>query len=674
MDPGTNMLCLNKKGYLPVPPNAWYRVQNSCSLVTGPDPTDGFVTVPYSGQVVPYVEIGQRLAMLSKGNVLQYKKNSSNLTKQQRYAQIAKGQWTNRTKSWATQSTRGYTNPNTSSYIREGSTNVTSNGTPTTAPVTCPALDFLINNVLPFNIAGGFGPTKIPPPIPPKNPNTNDNVLPLVPVATPADTVIQDFGNLVCGSYQNLCTGEFLKPFKLENCHPTSDSDVPGQIQDLCWNDGTPTWYPRQRYVMNNSGDKWPVNAPLGNAIQIAAPTLFATLSSCDIITLSWQMNDFFTSFNIFQNGNYLNTVNGTTTSYQVTVTTSGTYSFYIKGYNGNTESHDSNTVSVTVVIEITTNGSITNYNPLSGNTTVTGYTYILFNNVGSFYFNTSCNISNFYYMIVGQGGNAQSGFTGSYYSIGGDGGGAGGIWNGVTSLSSGNYSITIPAVNNIDSATIQNASSSSLFNITATTGGFINRGAVNITINSSTTTLSPASSTDGSIGVGGQPSEVTQVSSGSGGPFTETPGSAGGAVYLGSNGSSGNYMYFLGDNILSNTLFGGGGGGGGRGDSPATGTPPTPPTGSPAYPATTGYNGGGGGGGGGVGLAGGTGVNGLTGNNNGGSGGNAFTNSSITSGYGGGGGGGGSITVGGTNATPRGPGGTGGPAMLMIYFTHLNK
>ena len=350
MNPGTNMFCLNNSGYLPIPPNDWYRVQQSCSLVTGPDQTDGFVTVPYSGQVVPYVELGERIAMLNKGNILQYKKNSSNLTKQQRFSQIAKGQWTNRTKTWATQSDRGYTNPNNAGYIREGATNVTLNGTPTTAPVTCPNLLFLINSVLPSSIRGGGGANKLPPPTPPKNPNINDNVIPLVPVASPAETVIQDFGNLVCGTYQNLCTGDILQPFKLENCHPTSDSDVPGTIKDLCWNDGTPTWYPRQKYVMNNSTNKWPINALLENAIQLAAPTLSA-ISFFNIVTLSWQIDNFYTSFNIFKDGNYLDKVDGSINNYIVKINISGTYSFYIKGYNGNTESNASNTVSVVIIV-----------------------------------------------------------------------------------------------------------------------------------------------------------------------------------------------------------------------------------------------------------------------------------------------------------------------------------
>ena len=50
-------------------------------------------------------------------------------------------------------------------------------------------------------------------------------------------------------------------------CSLTTASDVPGPIGVLCWNDGTPTWYPRQRYVMTNSNNKWPLNAKLVSAI-----------------------------------------------------------------------------------------------------------------------------------------------------------------------------------------------------------------------------------------------------------------------------------------------------------------------------------------------------------------------------------------------------------------------
>lgn len=343
-----SFFCLNRKGYLPRPPRVWSRVQNSCSLITGPEEGE-FVQVPYSTKVVPYAELGPYIAMLSKGNVLQYKKNSSNLTKQQIYSQIAKGQWTNRTKTWATQSDRGYTNPNNQSYIRVGATNVTLDGTPTFLPVTCPRFPIINNGVLPPIEGGGSQNNTLPPPVPP-DPNTGGgNVIPLVPVIPVEPIVIQDFGNLVCGTFENLCTGEIIQALKLDNCHPTTDSDVPGPIEELCWNDGNPTWYPRQRYVMSNSTDKWPVNAELGSAIQFDAPTLSVTMF-CNVVTLSWPFDPFYNSFIIFQNGSYLDIVSGLTISYQETIDTIGIYSFYIKGINGNIESNDSNTVSVSIV------------------------------------------------------------------------------------------------------------------------------------------------------------------------------------------------------------------------------------------------------------------------------------------------------------------------------------
>ena len=346
MEPGISFFCSNSKGYLPQPPRAWSRVQNSCSIITGPEEEE-FVQVPYSTKVVPYAELGTNIAMLRKGNVLQYKKNSSNLTKQQRYSLIAKGQWTNRTKTWATQSDRGYTNPNNQSYIRVGATNVTLDGAPTFLPVTCPRFPIINNGVLPAIAGGGTQNNVLPPPVLPL-PNAGGSVIPLVPVAPVEPIVIQDFGNLVCGTFENLCTGEIIQALKLDNCHPTTDSDVPGPIEELCWNDGNPTWYPRQRYVMTNSTDKWPVNAQLGSAVIFDAPTLSASVD-CNVVILSWNLDPFYTSFNIYQDGLIIATVNGFINTYNPIVYNAGTYSFYIKGVNGNTESQASNTVSVSI-------------------------------------------------------------------------------------------------------------------------------------------------------------------------------------------------------------------------------------------------------------------------------------------------------------------------------------
>jgi hypothetical protein len=240
--------------YLPQPPRAWSRVQNSCSLVTDADANNS--------------ALFNEKQMLEKGNILQYKKNSSNLTKVQRYSKIAKGQWVNRNTTWATQSMNGYTNPNTQSLKRGGNViNIAIDPItgliigPTTEPVTCQQQIIPINPMLPPNIdATGVEPL-IPPPI---EPTEGSDVTPaIIPEEQITPIIIQDGGSLVCSIQENECTGETKYSVSQTLCHPTTDSNVPGAIQELCWNDGMPTWYPRQRYVMTNSSNKWPINYKL---------------------------------------------------------------------------------------------------------------------------------------------------------------------------------------------------------------------------------------------------------------------------------------------------------------------------------------------------------------------------------------------------------------------------
>lgn len=73
------MSCLGPT-YNPRPPREWSRFSTPCTALTS--------------SITP--QNAYNLAMLAKGNVLQYKKNSSNITKNQRYSQIARGSWTNR--------------------------------------------------------------------------------------------------------------------------------------------------------------------------------------------------------------------------------------------------------------------------------------------------------------------------------------------------------------------------------------------------------------------------------------------------------------------------------------------------------------------------------------------------------------------------------------------------
>ena len=237
--------------YLPVPTREWSRVQNSCTYFTGSPPET--VKVPLIGTTIPFSALAYQVALINKGNVLQYKKNSSNLSKQQIYTQIAKGMWTNRNTTWATQSLT-YTNPNIQHLKRVGGVVIGDVNN------ICPSPPLENNNILP---PISYTPNNDNPLIPPratiKNPT---NIIHIVPIDTPMNNVaILDFGNLLCNTTENICTGETVTQPANSNWHPTTDSDVPGTIQELYWNASIQTWYPKQRLTMNNSTDKWPYNS-----------------------------------------------------------------------------------------------------------------------------------------------------------------------------------------------------------------------------------------------------------------------------------------------------------------------------------------------------------------------------------------------------------------------------
>ena len=263
--------------YNPKPPREWYRFENQCAYSDAPIQIQNCQA---------YL-----LDVLKKGNVLQYKKNSSNITKQQRYAQIAKGMWTNRTTTWATQ-TQSYTNPNTGSLKRVGYNNInTKNPTvllnltgrgqnetnnaaffllqDTYAALTCPTKNTNIYYSLPVNARSSGTIGEVPAPIippaykPPLKEYAIDVVLPPIYAVntTPETNVIPDGGTLVCNVSENICTGEIYSTTQNQQCYPTSDSDVPGPIINLCYNDGLPTYYPRVRRTYSAGGNKWPQGA-----------------------------------------------------------------------------------------------------------------------------------------------------------------------------------------------------------------------------------------------------------------------------------------------------------------------------------------------------------------------------------------------------------------------------
>jgi len=281
------MACFAFNGLPPNPPRVWSRVQGFC-------PDDSAESDSY----ITKQEQAELIAMLSKGNVLQYKKNSSNITKNQRYSQIAKGKWTNRNTSWASQSVTT-TIPNTQSLKRVNYKTIYLDGGASAngIPITCPEpIIPTIPRTLPTNpnrsstsmqltdsqlgitdaytnrcpiyvtptgppIPGTYGPFPILP-----NKPVDPIIIPVLPVINPPPTpippvVIPDGGTLICTISEDICTGQILSTSEeRSNCNPTSASDVPGPIVQLCYNDSLPTYYPRRRYVMTNSGNKFPVN------------------------------------------------------------------------------------------------------------------------------------------------------------------------------------------------------------------------------------------------------------------------------------------------------------------------------------------------------------------------------------------------------------------------------
>lgn len=212
------MSCLSPN-YNPNPTYIGHRVENRCQYDI--EYLNNLVYFPSLKINVPISDAPQINQMLAKGNILQYKKNSSNLTKNQKYSQIAKGNWINRTKTYATQS-QTYTNPNTN-YLKKVNvpTNITLSGLYTNLPITC-----------------------------------TDNPESL----NPSSTVINDGGTLLCNSVEIPCIGySYTNPTNL--CQPSTSSNIPLPLTYLCYNTGSSTYYPRQRRTMNTSLSKWPTGA-----------------------------------------------------------------------------------------------------------------------------------------------------------------------------------------------------------------------------------------------------------------------------------------------------------------------------------------------------------------------------------------------------------------------------
>ena len=299
------MACFSVDGLPPNPPRLWARVQSRCSteVVTTNNP---LVYNPTTNQFITLNQANLAFEMLRKGNVLQYKKNSSDLTKNQRYSQIAKGKWLNRTTTFASQNIL-VANPNTRSLKRVNYTTIyADNGAPANLPVTCPTPKVVVT---PSRLPTNFNPPDIPvSPISPDNlfflpiitdenypnicpqyidpavlvpirpkkplpkkllekkiPEKEIKELPVIkpPIPEPERVVIPDGGSLVC-VVEDICGNEAVSGqqqayFGDNYCNPTSASDVPGPIMELCYNDLAQTpYYPDSRRNYNELGNSWP--------------------------------------------------------------------------------------------------------------------------------------------------------------------------------------------------------------------------------------------------------------------------------------------------------------------------------------------------------------------------------------------------------------------------------
>jgi hypothetical protein len=463
---------------------------------------------------------------------------------------------------------------------------------------------------------------------------------------------IQDGGTLVCGTFANPCTGEIIKQGATSSIiyNPASASDVPGSSV-LFWDTQVQTWFPKPRYVMNNSTDKWPVNykgldgiSGLVSAVRPDAPVLTIDSITCNSVTLSWDVsnNDCIpiSAYNIYQNEQLIQTK-----PYTIKSTTIGGLScrnnFYVTSVSGTTESDPSNIISGV--------GNVTYNITAPINTTVTqyinnGYTGIVFDVNASYSslvppttgsctlkFCTNVNVN---ILIVGGGGGGAAGDNGTSATAGGGGGGGGAITY-ITNF-------TLPGITNI-----QINIGGGGWGRTPGNGGFGNEagqgGANSLLSYSSSSFISGGGGGgigDGTTvgyggGLGGDSSGIAGGYGGGGGGGAYQSG--GGSINNGGSGGSGQPSGtnpgISGSNALSSGTSGGNGG------ASALTTVTLPFT---TVPATINLGGGGGGGGSVSGGGSGNGNGGTAGTSSGSSSGaNALSGISNTS-YGGGGGGGG--------------------------------
>ena len=456
--------------YNPKPARVWSRVENACAFnVTNVSEND-LIYIPLTNQTVSPVQATQINQMIQKGNVLQYKKNSSSLTKKQKYSKIARGQWTGN-KSYATQGYQ-YTNPNITGLLRVNYT-------------VYPNPNFIVG--APNNPSGPFQPNVL-------NPNNCSN-----------ESII-DGGSLVCNKYADPCTGEIIQTINNPLCYPTTCSDVPGQIQGLCWNPAIPTWFPRNNLTMNNSNDGWPNGyKDFVSAVYPATPTLNGTLNNNNTVFLNWYVQTTpclpIVSWNVYENGNLILNIPYLTYTTINNLLTNTTYTFYVVGIvNNTTQTQPSNnvTINVPLIVPVIVPPVITSIlndnNSINGNSITLNWSSPANSNITNWVLysgNTSTSMGSSLTTTIN---NLSASSTYSYYVVG---------YNNNVQISSSNTTIvtisspTAPTI----TGTLSNSSNSYVLTLSwisptnsNVTNWYLNNGTTNTSMGSlTTTTINPS-------------------------------------------------------------------------------------------------------------------------------------------------------------------------------------
>ena len=191
------MSCLGPT-YNPIPPREWTRYKPRC-------PTDVDFQFAYEAQ------------MYRKANVLQYKKNSAMLTKQQNYGLLAQRNfiaWASQTEQASFPNIQSLKRVNQKYIVAQQSSNIIDNNNITSYELLECIKKPVTNNTSLPSIGGTGGGEPPPPPPPPPPPDENPNYPSLPPIMTPPGVpvyLIPDGGRLICNTIENPCTGTILQ-------------------------------------------------------------------------------------------------------------------------------------------------------------------------------------------------------------------------------------------------------------------------------------------------------------------------------------------------------------------------------------------------------------------------------------------------------------------------------